>query len=344
MCSVPARASLRPTGSGAQVRCGPQAGPHPAEGNNGSAGDLQAAAYPATRGAPAGQLLPAPASLPKRPFTSLSTTPSVPPHVKAVLAAAFVLMTVLFHHFQSCTFIKIILFIYGCAGLCCCKAFLQLQWAGATLAAVGTGFSPQRLLSLCVEQGLGRPGPELRRVGMVAPRCRDKGLDLCFLLWQVESPPQSHQGSPAAADFDQRLYNSYSTHPRGLSIWIRSHKVVCKVMNDQVAGGRKPSGTEVSWRWHADIRAPGWDQGWTLTGLGYDLSSATSWLAACNGSSYSGSCESGGSAPGKATEGLQGGPARDSAQKSLGRRPLGELIAFLLYAICNLSILLSNFI
>ena len=216
----------------AELRSGavPQAGPHPAEGNNGSAGDPGAAAYPATRGAPAGRLLPAPASLPKRPFTSLSPTPSVPPHVKAVVTAAFVLMTVLFPHSQSCAFISTIFFIYGCAASAAAR-LPPAAGAGAALAAAGTGFSRSGFSRCAGSRASGAQAQRLRRMDMAAPRCLDTGLNLCFLHWQVESPPQSHQGSPAAADFDQRLYNWYSTHPRGLSIWIGSHKVICKVIN-----------------------------------------------------------------------------------------------------------------
>lgn len=205
----------------AEPRCGrvPQAGPHPAEGNNGSAGD-RGGSSPGNWRSTARQLLPAPAPFPKRPSTPLSPSPSAPrpshsgPHCCS------------FHGSFTSSFptlcpYKRYLFGFGCAGLRCCKAFLQLQRAGAALAAVGTGFSRQRLLSLPVERALGC-------MDTAAPRCRDQRSNPCLPHRQAESPPWAHQGSPP----QPVLANSHSAHPSELSVWIGPHKVACKVIDD----------------------------------------------------------------------------------------------------------------
>lgn len=141
-CSAPAPASLRPTGRGAQVRRGFR--------RRGHTQRRVTMALPETRGR---QLTRQPeehrqGSCSQPQLRSQSNLPirHLPApqhhaHVKAGLTAARFNGRYI-SPFPILYLYKNRLFGFGCAGLRCCKAFLQLQRAGAALAAVGTGFSP----------------------------------------------------------------------------------------------------------------------------------------------------------------------------------------------------------
>lgn len=116
----------------AEPRCGrvPQAGPHPAEGNNGSAGDLRAAAHQATGGAPHGSC--SPPQLRSQSDLPLRGLPAPQHHAPATAALTAARSTAaLPHHFQPCAPINVICLV------------------SAVLA-----FAAARLSSSCSEQGL----------------------------------------------------------------------------------------------------------------------------------------------------------------------------------------------
>ena len=96
--------------------------------------------------------------------------------------------------------------------LCCCMVFSLVAVSGGCSLAVACRFLIS-VASLVTERGLQGPrasvvvfpGPESTGSVVVAHGCSgssacgiflDQGLNPCLLLWQVDSLPVSHQGSP----------------------------------------------------------------------------------------------------------------------------------------------------
>ena len=104
-------------------------------------------------------------------------------------------------------FLKIVLFILGVLGLCCCSwAFLSLRRAGAPLAVCGVRASHCGGF-LCSMGSRARRLQQLQHVGSIVVAhgfscCKacgvlpDQGSNLCFWHWQADSLPLSHPGSP----------------------------------------------------------------------------------------------------------------------------------------------------
>ena len=103
-------------------------------------------------------------------------------------------------------------------GLCRCNSFLQLQWAGATLQVRGLLTAGASLVVEHRLQGRGLQSlwhlgsvvvaPGIQNTGSVVVVHRlscsvtcgiflDHGSNPCLLIWQVDSLPMSHQGSPS---------------------------------------------------------------------------------------------------------------------------------------------------
>ena len=102
-------------------------------------------------------------------------------------------------------FQNIILFNFGCAGLCCCRGFALVAASGGSSLAAVHGLLVAVASLADVVCGLSSCGSWALDSIVVACRFSssvacgifpDQGSNLCLPQWQADSLPLSHQGSP----------------------------------------------------------------------------------------------------------------------------------------------------
>ena len=91
-------------------------------------------------------------------------------------------------------------------GFSCAERGCQCVWASAVVA---------RGLSSCNSQALGRRQQLWCSGVCCSTACRislDQELNACFLRWQVDSLPRSHQGSPICMSYSEKCLFKFFAH------------------------------------------------------------------------------------------------------------------------------------